>query len=94
MQRNLGHIEMHTKCIVRARTNSDWALFLDSWDKYKAMSNITDINMLLDELRCTCSPEVNKMLFDLIGGDTLKTCDEHTPSYIILSLFLFMEVAT
>ena len=55
----------------------DWALFEDTWSRYKYM-----LNMELDEarkrmeLRAACSDEVNKLLFEYVGPETLKSCSE------------------
>ena len=42
------------------------------------MCGIANKGMLRNEPPCAGSPEVNKLLFDLIGGDELRNCDEPT----------------
>ena len=54
----------------------EWALFDDSWGRYKKMANITDLETIRMELRAACSTDVNKMLFEFVGSETLDTCTE------------------
>ena len=42
------------------------------------MSRLTDVGEIRNELRCACSPDVNKLLFDIVGPTTLDACDEDT----------------
>ena len=53
----------------------EWALFEDTWSRYKDWvgGNVASIR---SELRFACSPEVNKMLFEFVGPQTLNTCTE------------------
>ena len=63
--------------IVNINTDErEWELFKDSWNRYKAMTRITDQNILRMELRESCSQEVNKLLFEYIGSDVLDTASE------------------
>ena len=57
-------------------TDSDWAMFMDSWSRYKAMSKISDQTEVRNELRSTCSSVVNRVHFDFVGAATLNTCTE------------------
>ena len=57
-------------------TDNDWAIFIDSWSRYKEMTRLTTVNDIRNELRATCAPSVNKMLFDLVGSTTLNTSSE------------------
>ena len=43
----------------------EWALFEDSWKRYKKMCKLTngDVENIRLELRACCSPDVNKFLF-------------------------------
>lgn len=56
----------------------EWALFLDSWSRYKSMVGVavTDVATIRQELRTACSPEVNKMLFEYVGASVLNACTE------------------
>lgn len=57
-------------------TDSDWAMFIDSLDRYKTMTKISDPVEIRNELRSTCSPVINKLLFDFVGASTLNSCTE------------------
>lgn len=57
-------------------SDGDWQLFLDSWGRYKQMCKLVDTTEIRNELRCTCAPEVNKLLFDIIGSSVLDNCSE------------------
>ena len=57
-------------------TDSDWAMFMDSWSCYKVMSKISDQTEVRKELRSTCSSVVNRLLFDFVEAATLNTCTE------------------
>ena len=62
-------IELHS-------TDGDWAVFLDAWSRYKDMCEMTDPVVIRNELRITCTPELNRLLFDLMGPETLNTATE------------------
>lgn len=50
-----------------------WNLFLDKWERYKLTIGLQDDEReACAELRESCSPEVNRMLFEFIGADELK----------------------
>ena len=57
-------------------TDGEWQLFLDSWNRYKHMCNITDPAEIRNELRCASSPEVNKLVFEIFGPTVLDNCSE------------------
>ena len=57
-------------------TDSDWALFIDSWSRYKDMCRLRDVAEIRNELRSACSNDVNKLLFDLIGSERLNNASE------------------
>ena len=59
-------------------TDNEWSLFLDSWTRYKTMSNLTNDKetAIRNELREACSQEVNKMLFELYGLTELNSMNE------------------
>lgn len=54
----------------------EWALFLDTWARYKQMASVTEVGTIRMELRSACSSDVNKMLFEFVGADVLDTCTE------------------
>ena len=59
----------------------EWALFEDTWSRYKTMINVSSTNdddaqTIRLELRASCSDEVNRMLFEFVGPTTLNTCTE------------------
>ena len=54
----------------------EWALFLDTWTRYKQMAGINNGDMIRLELRACCSDDVNKMLFEFVGAATLDQCSE------------------
>ena len=62
--------------IKQNSSDGDWQLYKDSWRRYKAMCRLTDPADIRNELRCTCSHEVNQLLFDLVGPTILDACTE------------------
>ena len=56
----------------------EWLLFEDTWSRYKAMVRLPseDVGSTGMELRAACSADVNKLLFEFVGADTLNTCSE------------------
>ena len=40
-------------------SDSEWALFLDTWGRYKVMTGLKEIADIRMELRAACSNEVN-----------------------------------
>ena len=69
---------------INANMNDrEWALFLDTWSRYKEMIGVspgraTDTGKIRNELRQCCSNEVNKMLFEFVGPTTLNNSEEAT----------------
>jgi len=57
-------------------TDGDWALFIDEWTRYKDMCGLKDSAVIRNELRTACTPETNRLLFELIGPETLDTATE------------------
>jgi hypothetical protein len=57
-------------------TESEWGLFLDSWSRYKRMTNLTDATVVRDNLRQCCAPSLNKRLFDVHTGAVLDAASE------------------
>lgn len=63
--------------IVNADTDEqEWELFKDSWNRYKTMTAITNANMIRLELRAACSKDVNRLLFEYVGAETLNVATE------------------
>ena len=52
-----------------------WNLFLDKWQRYKQAIGVESEYEMCAELRECCSPEVNRMLFEFIGGEDLSSTD-------------------
>ena len=57
-------------------SDNSWIIFKDSWSRYKQMANLTDGTMIRNELRSTCSPKVNELLFNFVGPEVLNTASE------------------
>ena len=49
---------------------------MDTWNWYKEMCKLTNPSTICNELRMACIPELNRLLFDLMGADTLNTASE------------------
>lgn len=54
----------------------EWSLFKDTWSRYKRMIGVNDVETIRMELRASCAPDVNRMLFEFIGPTTLDICSE------------------
>ena len=70
-----------TKAPDRPVINTDtdareWELFKDSWSRYKSMTAITDPNFVRMELRAACSQDVNRLLFEYVGSESLNVASE------------------
>ena len=52
----------------------EWALFEDSWGRYKKMCKLSDndVENIRLELRACCSSNVNKFLFEYVGPTKLN----------------------
>ena len=57
-------------------SDSDWALFLDTWGRYKRMTKVTARDDITMELRACCSTDVNKLMFDIVGPVVLDNASE------------------
>ena len=57
-------------------SDNEWQIFIDSWGRYKEMADITEDAEIRNELRATCTSDVNSMLFNLVGAQKLKTATE------------------
>ena len=67
--------------INAAIDDREWALFKDTWSRYKTMIGVSsatpgDLDTIRLELRAACSTEVNRMLFEFVGPDALNICTE------------------
>ena len=87
MQQLLQGLKMTTPCPMHVKhadrpvidadaTDSDWAMFIDSWECYKTMTKRSDPVEIWNELQSTCSPVINNLLFDFVGASTLNSCTE------------------
>ena len=56
-------------------SESQWTFFTDEWKSYKRRTGLSDARAV-DELRASCTKELRKVLFDLVGGSTLETISE------------------
>ena len=57
-------------------SESQWSFFMDEWKSYKRRTALSDAKVV-DELRASCTKELRKVLFDLVGGPTLETISEN-----------------
>ena len=57
-------------------SDNKWIIFKDSWNRYKEMAGITDEATIRNELRSTCTPKVNEMLFNFVGPEALNNATE------------------
>ena len=57
-------------------TEAEWALFIDSWTRYKSMCGLADPAVIRNELRTTCTADANRLLFELVGPEILKSATE------------------
>ena len=64
--------------VIRAGlSDGDWSYILDAWTRYRGTSNLVSASQerICMELRASCEPALEKLLFDL-HGDLLKNVDE------------------
>ena len=54
----------------------EWALFEDTWSRYKIMTGLSSEEEIRMELRSSCSADVNKFLFEFVGPSVLNTASE------------------
>ena len=57
-------------------TDNRWVIFCDAWNRYKQMSSLSTGEEIRNELRSSCSPKVNEMLFNFVGPDELNNANE------------------
>ena len=67
-------------------TDNQWVIFRDAWDRYKQMSSLTSEAEIRNELRSSCSPKVNELLFNFSGPDILKEASEEDLMKMIKSV--------
>ena len=64
-------------------SDNKWVIFKDAWARYKEMAKLSDARDIRNELRSTCSPSVNEMLFNFVGPTHLNDAtEEDLLSYI------------
>ena len=56
-------------------SNNDWALFMDTWGRYK-ICLLTNLAIIQNELRIVCTPKLNRLLFDLLEDETMNSAIE------------------
>lgn len=71
-----GRAKLERPTIEADCTDNRWIIFRDAWSRYKEMASLTSATEIRNELRSTCSPKINEMLFNFVGPDTLNTCSE------------------
>ena len=54
----------------------EWALFEDTWNRYKIMTGLSSEEEICMELRACCSTDVNRFLFEFVGPDVLNNATE------------------
>lgn len=54
----------------------EWALFEDTWNRYKVMTGLSSEEEIRMELRASCSVDVNKFLFEFVGPTVLNNATE------------------
>lgn len=65
--------------------DSDWPIFIDIGNRDKGMRELTDPAVIRNELRKTYTRELNRLLFNLVGDETLNSAAEgHRLRSIIL----------
>ena len=57
-------------------TEAEWALFVDTWNRYKTMCSLTDPTVIRNELRTTCTADASRLLFELVGPEILNSASE------------------
>ena len=57
-------------------TDEDWALFVYAWGRYKEMCDLTNLVEIRNKLRTACLQNVNRLLFQLLGSETLNIATE------------------
>ena len=55
--------------------DSDWALFQDTWERYKKMTGLESKEDIILELRQACYEDFNKLLFEFVGSSTLNSAE-------------------
>ena len=76
-QSNMSRVRKPDRPLIALdATDGDWALFIDEWTQYKDMCGLKDSAVIRNELRSACTPETNRLLFELIGPEALNTATE------------------
>lgn len=72
-------------------SDNQWMIFTDAWKRYKTMAGLVDADEIRNELRSTCEPAVNAMLFNFVGPTALDVATEtqllsHIKSVVVKSV--------
>lgn len=51
-------------------------MFVDTWTCYKKMCELMDPAVIWNKLRMACTPEVNRLLFGVVGAETLNSDEQ------------------
>ena len=54
----------------------EWELLKDTWNRYKVMTGLQHVDDIRNELRASCSEDVNRFLFEFVGAETLNKATE------------------
>ena len=57
-------------------TEGEYAIFEDQWSRFKRMAKLTTIVDIRDNLRQSCTDQLNKRLFDTRGAAALNNATE------------------
>ena len=71
--RSVLHKKPDRPVIEEDSTDKDWALFVDAWGRYKEICDLVEIR---NDLRTVCLLNVNRLLFQLLGSETLNIATE------------------
>ena len=70
-----NYVQKHERPVIElGSSNGDWALFMDTWNQYKEMCKLTNPSTICNELRMASTPDLNRLLFNLMGA--LNTTSE------------------
>lgn len=76
-QPNMSHVRKPERSTVGLdATDEDWMMFVDTWTCYKKMCELMDPAVIWNKLRMACTPEVNRLLFGLVGAETLNSATD------------------
>lgn len=64
-------------------TDCNWVKFIDTWTHYKEMCEPMYPSVIRNKQRTASTPEVNRLLFDLVGAETLRSTTEQQLLWLI-----------